>query len=408
MAGATASWLCAGLPAASGCWSRRGPRYFVTLFLRGGIDPVYTTDPKVRADVDADVDVPYTANEIVAAGPLAFGPHFKALATWAPKMAVVRGVQVRTANHETGAFQMVRMRTGVSTTMPSLYDVIGQSRDTQPLASVVLGEVSSFEHSPGALIAPTGVSDGVTSLDAIDELSDEEVAMLARAFKRHLARFPKWRQAAADQRTREHVAQTAAFFERLQAIKRFAGKGEDWTEAKGKPRRAAEDLQRTLWFLENDLVRGVCVKVFFDWDSHYRNADKQAQSTGDFVVLLDKFLSELHTRKNEHGTLADQTVVVIGSELGRFPVVNGNLGKDHFPEAPYIFMGPGINAGHAFVPTGKRMEGLAVSPSTGKAGDAGAVNLVLDDVGTTLMHMAGLNPALYGYRGRRLKFLERA
>lgn len=411
VAATASSWLCAGLPrsfAQSTPGKQRGPRYFVTFFLRGGIDPVYTVDPKTRGEVADKVDVPYGANDIVDGGAMGFGPHFQKLQKWAPKMAVLRGVQVKTANHETGAFQTLRMRTGVTTGMPSLYDVIGQSRDSQPLASVTLGDLTSFEHSPGALAAPTGVGgNGTTSLDAVDALSDEEVDLLARVYQGHLARFPKWQQSPEATRTREHVAQAGAFFQRMKTTARF--KAADWDAKKGsRAVRVAEDLQRTLWFLENDLTRGVAVRVVFDWDSHYRNADKQAQSTGDFTPVLARFLEELHTRKNAHGVLADQTALVIGSELGRFPIINGNLGKDHFPEAPYMFFGPSFNVGQAFVPTGKMMEGLPVSAETGKAGDTGAQHVVLDDVGTTLMHIAGLNPTTYGYRGRRLRFLERA
>jgi uncharacterized protein (DUF1501 family) len=408
VAATAASWILAGLPRARGEAKKaptKAPRYFVTFFLRGGMDAVYTFDPKTRADVEAKVDVPYAANDILDAGPLQFGPHFKPLTKWAKDMSVVRGIQVKTANHETGSFQMIRMRTRVSTNMPSLYDVLGQSRDTQPLGSVMLGEISSFEHSPGALAAPTGASDGKTSLDVLDELSDDDVAVLADVYARHLKRFPAWQQSPETERTREYVAQTAAFFERMKTTKRF--KPEEWNDKKGKAGRATEDMQRTLWFLENDLARGVAVKVFFDWDSHYRNADKQTTANTDFTQILDRFLMELHTRKNQYGVLADQTVVVVGSELGRFPIINGNLGKDHFPETGLLFFGPGIQKGKSFSPTGKMMEGQKVSLDTGMP-DANGTNLVLDDVGATMFHIAGLNPEPYGYVGRRLRFLEQA
>ena len=70
----------------------KGPRYVVVLFQRGGVDGVYTLDPKSKADVGPKVDVPYDANQIVDAGGLQFGPHYAKLARWAPKMAVLRGV----------------------------------------------------------------------------------------------------------------------------------------------------------------------------------------------------------------------------------------------------------------------------------------------------------------------------
>lgn len=409
-AATAASWLYAGLPRPARAAEPSGPRYFVTFFLRGGLDAVYTFDPKTRAEVEPRVDVPYEPGAIVEAGGLQFGPHFKPLQGWAEKMAVVRGIQVKTANHETGAFQMIRMRTRVTTSMPSLYDVIGQNRSDQPLGSVALGELSSFEHSPGALAIPTGAPDAKTALDVLDDASDEEIALLADVYKDHLRRFPHWQKSPETERTREYVSQLAAFFDRLKnGTPRF--RAEQWTGKGGKTKRASEDMQRTLWFLENDLARGICVKVFFDWDSHYRNADKQASSTGNFTEILDRFLTELHKRKNKFGVLADQTVVVIGSEMGRFPVINGNIGKDHFPETGFMFMGPGINTGKngaSYVPTGKFMEGLPVSLKTGMPSDVGATHLVLDDVGTTLLHMAGLDPSLYGYTGRRLRFLEEA
>ncbi|MDP2341917.1 MAG: DUF1501 domain-containing protein [Deltaproteobacteria bacterium] len=394
-----ASWLLAGAPRVFAKQPTGVPRYFLTVYCRGGIDSVYTMDPKKRADVDADIDVPYGPEEIVDAGPYQLGPHLKGLKQWASKMAIVRGVRVQTANHETGSFQMLRMRAGVTASMPALFDVLGQHRDGQPLSTVSLGNLASFEHTPGALEAPTGESDR-TSLNAVDDLSDEDVALLAASYKKHLARMPSSSSLSAEGlRTREHVQQVQAFFDRLQHIPRF------------KPTsggRSAEDLQRALWFLEHDLSRSVFVKFQYDWDSHYRNAEKQAGANSALVSLVDKLLKDLESRKNEHGTLASQTVLLIGSELGRFPVINGNLGKDHFPESAYMMFGPSVNVGKSFVPTGKRMQGLKVSAKTGQPADVDADHVIIDDIGATMLHMARVKPELYGYTGRRLSFLERA
>ncbi len=402
---AVAAYLLGGLPRLRATPpSPKTPRYFVTIFLRGGIDAVYTTNPRTRADVDKDVDVPYGPDAIVDTGKMQLGPHFRPLARFAEQMAIVRGVQVSTANHQTGAYQVARMRTSVEPSMPSLHDIIGQRRDGQPLSSVTLGKLASFDASPGSLIAPTGVGDKTTSLDVVDELSDEEAAMLAKSYAKHLKELPS-HLSGREEITRDHVEQVQAFFQRLVGLPRF--KPESWETHGGDARRGGEDLQRTLWFLEHDLCRGVMCKIQFDWDSHYRNEKKQTRATGDFVNIFSRFLDGLHTRRNEHGTLAEQTVVVVGSELGRFPVINGNLGKDHFPEAHYLVMGPGVVTGQTFVPTGKRMEGVKVDFKTGKPDDAGD-HLILDDLGATLLHLAGLNPELYGYNGRRLGFLVQA
>jgi hypothetical protein len=287
--------------------------------------------------------------------------------------------------------------------MPGILDVIGQQRE-QPLASVTIGTTSSLEHSPGGFGGPTADSEA-TIVDSLDDLKPEDLDVLARTYRRHLERVPRWSTSTAATRTRDHLEQATALFEKLKTTKPFAA--ESWSGRSGLGR----DLQRTLWFLENDLTRGVFVKVFFDWDSHYNNAKKQTSANNGFVEVADRFFDELHKRRNAFGSLADQTMVVIGSELGRFPLLNTNLGKDHFPETTLTFMGPNINTndgkGARFVPTGKMMEGLKVSLKTGQP-DANGTEVFLDDVGATMLHAVGMNPALYGYRGRRLTFLERA
>jgi len=106
--------------AAPGAQHRRRdrPRYIVTILLSGGMDAIWTTDPRERRDVEAGVDLPYPATAIVEAGALQLGPHLAPLATVADRLSVVRGVQVGTANHNWGWLQFDRLRTGVDERMP--------------------------------------------------------------------------------------------------------------------------------------------------------------------------------------------------------------------------------------------------------------------------------------------------
>ena len=50
------------------------------------------------------------------------------------------------------------------------------------------------------------------------------------------------------------------------------------------------------------------------------------------------------------------------------------------------------------------MERPSIAYRTGDPAEAGRVPL-LDDVGTTLLHLAGLDPERYGYRGKVCEFL---
>src|SRR5262245_33608759 len=102
-----------------------GPRYAAIIYLDGGIDPILTVNPRTRDQLASEVDAPVEAAETVEAGPIRLGPHFAPLKPWASRMAVVNGVHLDTANHNTGWGQITRLRTGVSGEMPGILDILG-------------------------------------------------------------------------------------------------------------------------------------------------------------------------------------------------------------------------------------------------------------------------------------------
>ena len=403
-----ASWGLSALPrTALGAPARtsKGPRNIVVLMLRGGVDGVYAFDPKERSEVAAGVDVPYSPDHITEAGGLLLGPHYNALKPFASDFAVVKGLQVKTANHESGSLQMLRLKTAASRRTPGILDIIGADRDDRPLGCVTLGNTSSFEYAPAAFGGPT-YSANNTLLDHLDAAGPDDFALLSRVYAQHAERVAGWSDSGARDRSAEHLRQVQALFARMPSVPAY--EEADWQQA-GTGAKLAADFQRTLWLLENDLARGVYMKVYLNWDSHFDNARKQRGASGTFVPVFKRFLRELRTRRNAHGSLHEQTLVVAGSELARFPVLNGNNGKDHFPETTVLLSGAGVNTGKngaVYGQTGKLMEGLRVSLDTGRPDDTGT-HLVLDDLGTTLLHLCGFDPERYGYRGRHLRFLER-
>jgi hypothetical protein len=58
--------------------------------------------------------------------------------------------------------------------------------------------------------------------------------------------------------------------------------------------------------------------------------------------------------------------------------------------------------------TGAHLQAVPVSLRTGRDVATGGELLTLDDIGTTLLHMVGLDPEPRGYLGRRLDFLVAA
>ena len=377
-------------------------RYFVFLFLSGGHDTVFTTDPKRAGEVDRRVTLP-SENQIVEAGGLRLGPHFAPLQPWASRMTILNGVQVGTANHETGFKQFFRLKSNTISHVPTALDVIGLHRDQSPLGAIYLNLSHRVLHSPAYFGTADRFYYGPANVfEEAEAAEPEELRAAASALREEaqaLARRPRSRQAEV---TASAMRDVAAFFERMRELPPLTV---DKVSDDYVAQSMSAGLERAAWILEHDLARCVGVDLgLLGWDTHIGNEVKQAEMNGNFVRYLASFLRQLEVRRNRNGTLLDNTVVVCGSDLGRFPQVNDMLGKDHLPQTAFFFFGPGFARGRAFGRTGPRMESLPISYKTGEPAKDGRI-VGLDDVGATVLALAGLEPDRYGYAGKRLEFL---
>jgi uncharacterized protein (DUF1501 family) len=407
----TGAWLaatsllgCRGTPARTErAVAAPHPRYWVLILLSGGHDTLYTTDPKLAPEVDSIVTLP-TDNRVVTAGELRLGPHFAPLARWASELTVLNGVQVRTVNHDTGQKQFFHLKTNIVDVMPSVLDVIATRRSGQPLGAAYINLSSRVMHSPAYFGTADQFYFGKNDVfDQVARASPQELAALAKVMRQRAGDIgrsgPGWREA---EQTAIYLKEVADFFEHAAEVPPLtvAGRSTDYVA-----QSMAESFDRALWLIENDLCCGVVLDLgLLGWDTHIRNESKQGEMNGNFARFFDDYLADLHARKNRHGVLAQQTVTVVGSELGRFPRQNDMLGKDHLPQTSFLFAGPGIRAGKSFGRTGRRMEGLGLAYRNGDLAEAGRVPF-LDDVGATLLHLGGLDPERYGYSGKVCEFL---
>jgi len=376
--------------------TKQRPRYLVIFQLSGGPDSILTLDPKSAGDIESWVDNPMPRDNVTS-GPVPLGALYAPLARWAPQMAVVHGVRVESVNHPAGSWQLVRMRRRVNQVVPGILDIVAHNHDRQPLGALSVGDLTDRVFTPnwtvdGFVFVP-GQPSYHQGFDAFESMDPDDVKLLAHAMHEH-ASAPSL--LASD---RDAYARLASYLDRLPTLSKFAA--EDWKPAKPFV-PAADGMQRVLWALENDLVPGAFVTVTRnEWDTHFNGLKRQVDTTQGFLPLFQRFLDQLHARRNTYGLLADNTTIVVAGELGRYPRVNSDKGKDHFPEISMLFMGAGIRTGQVIGQTGKDMLGVPLDPATGKL--AGTRHLVLDDVGTTLLHLFGIDPTRYGYFGRPIE-----
>ncbi len=97
-----------------------------------------------------------------------------------------------------------------------------------------------------------------------------------------------------------------------------------------------------------------CVNVTWDifWDRHRIDYDGWDTHTRNFMILkdwnlpqFDQAVDALFTDLSERG-LFDETLVVVLSEMGRTPRVNGNAGRDHWTHCFSVLLaGAGLKGG---------------------------------------------------------------
>jgi hypothetical protein len=136
------------------------------------------------------------------------------------------------------------------------------------------------------------------------------------------------------------------------------------------------------------------------WDTHNDNHDLVEQLTQPLDQSVSALLDDLHYRG-----LLDETLVVIGTEFGRSPEINGNAGRNHHPTAfSCVLAGGGIKGGQVYGATDERGHSIAengVTVPDFNATIAFALGLPLDKV----VHSPSGRPFRVADKGQPIKAL---
>jgi uncharacterized protein (DUF1501 family) len=155
--------------------------------------------------------------------------------------------------------------------------------------------------------------------------------------------------------------------------------------------------------LEAGLSR--CVTIKFGgvrtWDTHDDNDSLQSQNFNQLFSELALLRAGLQSRAGEGGgSLADETVVVVLSEMARTPTYNGDFGRDHWSYTSMLLFGPGLDSGRVVGAYDDSFYGKKIDPGSGEVDDTGGVDMHAATVGATLMEMVDIDYAEFvpGYQ----------
>ncbi|NLT72156.1 MAG: DUF1501 domain-containing protein [Verrucomicrobiaceae bacterium] len=362
----------------------------IFFYMSGGMTHMETFDPKPGAETGGKT----TGISTGVAG-VELAEYMPQLAKRFNDIAVVRSMTQKTGDHRGGAYWMRTSYEPRATIIhpsmgPWAQTLLGKKHDTLP-DSVVIG--GGGEH-PGAgffgpALAPLPIGDpdkGVQNSAPYQGVSED-------LFEKRLELMNTFDESFRRKfQTDEVKAYTQFYEETLKLMKSedlatFDLSLEDKYEEKvarygntrvGKGAMLAKRLVSSgVRFIE--VVSG-------GWDMHNDLWDAIPTTGGQ----LDQALSSLIDDLKAEG-LFEKTLIVLGTEFGRTPVINANGGRDHHPRVfSTMFAGGGIRGGQVYGASDAK--GIAVKENPVEAKDFNA----------TIAHAMGLdlNKVIYAPSGR--------
>ena len=374
-------------------------RKFIFVFNSGGWDPtrVFATEFD-NSNVDMEADA-----QRGSAGGIEFVDHPSRPSVRAfmeqnhDRMLVINGLQVRSIAHE--ICTMIALTGNTSGLAPDWATILAAGGDTAlTLPHLVLGG-PSFTGPLGTTSARTGAAgqlEGLLSGDLI-EASDQAVGRLPQPYTDRIDRFLQRRSGAELGSARGSVkrALTGAYDDAL--AKALGLKDYRWVMDFSGGAGLADQAQVAADALTLGLSR--CVSIGYPgagaglgWDSHAQNDDTQSALFEGLFNGLGQLVEVLRTTPGDTtATLAEETVVVVLSEMGRTPMLNATAGKDHWPYTSMMILGDGITGDRVVGGFDDGYAGLSVDPGSAELSSSGPV-LSVESIGAALLQLGGEDP----------------
>ena len=373
--------------------SASSAKRFVFVVSYGGWDPtkVFATEfdnPNVDLERDADWGT---------AGDLTFVDHEDRpsvrsyLESYHDRSVILNGVLVPSVAHE-NCLHLVMTGTTSSTASDWPAIIASEHASDHHLPQVVLAG-PSFPGDLGGVVTRTGASGQLEGLLTGDIVGWSDVATAAPerfaedVMDAYMARrVGATAQAALGARDAALNAAYLSSLERASSLKDLVGIV-DWSSSSG----LADQVRLAVDLLSLGISRCATLSSGYSWDSHSTNDSTQSANFENLFSALSELMAALEaTPSPDGGVLADDTVVVVISEMGRTPQLNDADGKDHWPYTSMMITGPGLAGGQVIGGFDESYYGRRLDLESGSFDDD-ANDLSVDVVGATLLQLAGID-----------------
>lgn len=377
------------------------PDYLVFVMAQGGWDPSYSFDNKLDyAEIDgptpSDDEYRHTFNDnqVIQCNDVTRPSVTEFFESWGHRTAVLNGLWTGSITHEPCR---IRVLTGTTTSLsPDIPTIFGfEKSGAEPLGSIDLSGLSY----PGDLAATTGRVGTRNQLRALlnpdssfdppsgadytlplFEPGTEDQARIRAVLEARAHRF-------AEAVTDAGGANDARMQDLLVSLRRreqLFENGVDLTESLpfgAESLKLENQTSTAVSLIEKGLCRAVTIRDSANWDTH-RNNSSQHGLYNSFFKVMSTLLADL-----EDAGLLDRTLVVISSEMGRTPKLNGGAGKDHWGHTSVLLAGAGVAGGRTYGGTDDLFESQRVDYGTGDVFEQGELLKYDNFAAMVLAHM---------------------
>ncbi|MCA9413900.1 MAG: DUF1501 domain-containing protein [Candidatus Omnitrophica bacterium] len=379
-------------------WAQSGesrPHFFMFVFARGGWDPTMVFEPKVGLDT-IDVD---PGGDVAELNGIRFldNPGRPMVRTFfqdfGDRACVINGVNTGTNSHSNGEEIMMTGSAGMNdpdwgTIMISQNNpedfLIPYMALSGPSFSGTLGNGTASGSGFLDLLVGGGVSN--TPSATVEANMDEYIS---RHYTAHMNRL--FAQGKNGSRFSE-MEDSLGRWKELKDVKTELG--EEFNNLNG----LANEGSALATAFERGYALTGSLRARGSWDSHNNNFNAQSPAFENTFTDLHAIVTALASKNatSGSGTLLDQTTVIVMSEFGRTPKLNGSNGKDHWADTSVMAIGGGVLGGRVLGGTDDYQKSLEVDYSTGLVDPSGAGKEIKPiNIGAALLEMAGLNPSSF-------------
>lgn len=312
----------------------------IYLYMAGGMTHIDTWDPKTGPTKGPQ-------DPIKTNGGFELGGYMTEMAKVADKITVVRSMSSKTGVHEAGTYIM---HTGydprgtiVHPTLGSwAQHFLGRSHKTLP-SSVVIGAGDANSGFFPPALAPVPISNPDAGLQNSRSTVGEDT------FKKRLSLMNEFDSSFRNKFKSDDVkAYTEFYDETMNLLKSDDLNAFNLTQVDSATRELYGNggFSRGCMLASRLVQHGVrFVEVRLGgWDMH-NQIDTAMGRTGS---EMDRGFAALIKDLKNKGLL-DSTLIVMGSEFGRTPMINENSGRDHYPKVfSTVFAGGGIKGGYVY------------------------------------------------------------